>query len=152
MKNLLKSAVLVVAVLGCMSAQAQHSVRAKNTATKVVVVKGTAIRKGVWENLGTKTVDVKADIDQLVVNRFEGAFKKVKLHITKSTVHIKTMKIIFQNGDTQVIAINKNFGAGTTSASFDLTGNKRVIEKIIFNYKTIETRNGKAMVTVFGMN
>ncbi len=120
---------------------------------KVVVVKpAKKIKAGKWQNLGTKTVNLKEDSDQLLVTAYEGAFTKVKFKITKAPVHINSMTIIFLNGESKHIVIDKNFPKGTTSNIIDLPGNQRIIQKIKFNYQTINTQEGKAKVTVLGMH
>ncbi|CAG5087173.1 DUF2541 family protein [Parvicella tangerina] len=113
-------------------------------------VNAPAVVKHKWEKLGSKTVNMKADTDHLLVTAYEGAFTKVKFHVAKAPIHVKSITIIFANGETKHIAINKDFPKGTNSKVFDLPGNKRVIQKIRFEYQTIDNGNGKAIVTAFG--
>ncbi|MCB9188618.1 MAG: DUF2541 family protein [Flavobacteriales bacterium] len=103
-----------------------------------------------WDNLGSKTVNMKADTDHLLVTAYEGAFTKVKFHVSKAPIHVKSMTIIFANGEIQHFEINKDFPEGSNSKTFDLPGNKRVIQQIKFQYSTIDNGNGKAVVTAFG--
>ena len=110
------------------------------------------VKVGKWQSLGTKTVNLKLDTDQLLVTAYEGAFTKVKFKTSQAAVHINTMTIIFSNGDKKVVKIDMNFTPGTISKVIDLPGNKRIIQKIRFNYRTIDTGNGKAKVTVWGMH
>lgn len=144
MKTLIKSLTVLLAILLFAPAFAQHP-HMHPKPGKVVMAK-----KSGWDNLGSKTVNMKADTDHLLVTAYEGFFTKVKFHVTKAPIHVKSITIVFANGETQHFEINKDFPAGSNSKTFDLPGNKRVIQKIKFQYSTIDNGNGKAVVTAFG--
>lgn len=143
MKALIKSFGIAVATLLFVPVMAQHPPHPKPLKAKVG-------QKHKWENLGSKTVNMKADTDHLLVTAYEGAFTKVKFKVSKAPIHVKSIKIVFANGESQTFNIDKNFPKGTESKVFDLPGNKRVIQKIKFEYQTIDNGNGKAVVTAFG--
>lgn len=103
-----------------------------------------------WEKLGTKVVDMKADHDVLMVTHHEGFYKKVKFVIRKAPIYLKNINIIFGNGENKNVVFNKRFNAGTTTRIIDLPGNKRIIKKIKFNYKTINNGKGKAVLVAWG--
>jgi hypothetical protein len=140
MKILMKSLLMMVAVLLFAPSFAQHPPHPK----------GKAVQKHKWEKLGSKIVNMKADTDHLLVTAYEGAFTKVKFHVAKAPIHVKSITIVFGNGEKQHFEINKNFPKGTDSQVFDLPGNKRIIQKIKFQYKTIDNGKGKAVVTAWG--
>ena len=137
----MKSFLLVAAVLLFATSYAQHPPKP---------AKMKAAQQHKWENLGSKTVNMKADTDHLLVTAYEGAFTKVKFKVAKAPIHVKSIKIVFANGESQKFIIDKNFPKGTESKVFDLPGNKRIIQKIKFEYKTIDNGNGKAVVTAWG--
>lgn len=105
---------------------------------------------GKWEKLGTMTVNMKLDHDELMVTAKDGIFKAVKFNVASSPVKVISIKIVFGNGQTELFKINKQFAPGTESNILDLPGNKRIIHKIVFNYVTKPNPKGKARISVWG--
>jgi hypothetical protein len=103
-----------------------------------------------WEKLGTKTVNMKLDHDELMVTAKDGVFTAVKFHVASSPVKVISIKIVFGNGQSEIFKINRQFAPGTDSHIIDLPGNKRIIQKIEFNYVTKPNPKGKALLTVWG--
>lgn len=110
------------------------------------------IQKGKWEQLGTRVVNMTLDHDEILVTAAEGGFTKLKIHVSKAPLHIINCKVIFGNGEETNLDIKHDFAKGTDTRIIDLPGEKRIIRKIIFNYKSKPTAKGKAVVTVFGMH
>lgn len=131
-------------IFGLTIALVLSTVAMSNTAAKKLIAPGA------WEKLGTKTVDMKADHDVLMVTFHEGFYSKVKFVIRKAPLHLKNVNIVFGNGDNKNIVFNKRFNAGSTTRIIDLPGNKRIIKKIKLNYKTIPTGKGKAIFVAWG--
>ncbi len=104
---------------------------------------------GNWDKLGTRKVSKGADRDVMVVTARQGRFKKLKIKVTDSRVHIQTIKVVYGNGNSNLVVIDKNFKPGD-SKIVDLPGKKRIIKKIIFNYHTKFFALGKAKIHVFG--
>ncbi len=105
---------------------------------------------GKWEKLGTKTVNMKLDHDELMVTAKDGAFTAVKFKVLSAPVKVISVKVVFGNGQTEFFKVNKQFAPGTESRILDLPGNKRIIKKIVFNYITKPNPKGKAIITVWG--
>lgn len=103
-----------------------------------------------WDKLGMRTVNMKADHDVINVRAVEGFFTKLKFKILKAPLFVKNVRVVFGNGADKNIVFNKRFAAGTETRVIDLPGNKRIIKKIILNYKTPKTGHGKAIVSVWG--
>ena len=103
-----------------------------------------------WTVLGKKHVSKGADHDVLMVTYRKGTFNKLKLKVTKSPVHITNIKVVYANGNSEKISINKNFSKGEFSKSYDLIGKNRIIKKIVFNYRTKLFAKGRANIIVFG--
>ncbi len=103
-----------------------------------------------WENLGSRTVNMTVDHDEIMVTAADGTFSKIKIQVTKAPLHIYNCKIVFGNGEEKEVEIKQDFAKGTGTRVIDLPGEKRIIKKIIFNYKSVPTAKGKAIVTVFG--
>lgn len=107
-------------------------------------------RHGKWEKLGTKTVNMKLDHDELMVTAKDGFFTSLKFKVMSAPVKVISIKIVFGNGQTEFFKVNKQFAPGTESSVLDLPGNKRIIKKIVFNYVTKPNPKGKAQITVLG--
>lgn len=104
-----------------------------------------------WEHLGTRTVNMTVDHDEILVTAKDGLFTKIKFVVTKAPLHIINCRVVFGNGEDMNVDIKHNFKKGDDSRVIDLPGNKRIIKKIVFNYKTIGAAGkGKAIVKVFG--
>jgi len=100
-----------------------------------------------WHLLGTKKVTFKTDRDVIHVGADEGVFKRVKLLVKKSGIHIMDMKIHFLNGDVMDVQVRQIIPAGGETRAIDLPGNNRIIQKVVFWYES--TKSGKKRATVF---
>ena len=105
---------------------------------------------GDWQKLGSRKVNMKADHDEIAVTAFKGAFTKLKFRVKGAPIHVKNIKVIFGNGESKNVSLNRKFAAGSESRVIDLPGNKRIIKKINMNYKTVPTKKGRAEVVVWG--
>ena len=108
------------------------------------------VKTGDWEKLGSRMVNMRADHDEILVTAQEGFFTKVKFVVRKAPIHVKNVKIVFGNGESKVIEVNRKFAAGTESKVIDLPGNKRIIRKVVMNYKTVPAGKGRALVVLWG--
>lgn len=107
-------------------------------------------QQGGWERLGTRTVSLVKDHDEIIVTATEGAFTAIKISVARAPLHISSCKIVFGNGEEKEIEVKKDFYKGENSHVIDLPGEKRIIQKIIFNYSSTSPVSGKAAITVFG--
>ena len=108
-----------------------------------------AAHHGNWIQIGEKSVDMHGDHDVMYINGWRDTFTKLKLKVVKSPIYVRNVKIVYGNGQVQNIKINKRFHAGEESQALDLPGYYREVEKIIFNYDTINVGNGRAVVKAF---
>lgn len=105
---------------------------------------------GDWQRLGSRMVNMRGDHDEIPVTAFKGAFTKLKFKVKGAPIHVRNVRIIFGNGSDMNFKIGRKFAPGTESRVLDLPGNKRIIKKINFNYKTVPTVKGRAEVVVWG--
>lgn len=103
-----------------------------------------------WEKLGEKVVNFGVDRDVIVVTRAEGVFTKVRLHVKGNDLHMLDMKIHYANGDVQDVPLRFRIPAGGFSRVIDLPGNKRIIKKVVFWYRTEGMRGKRAHVALWG--
>ena len=103
-----------------------------------------------WIQLGKRTVSKLTDHDEIRVTAIRGTFKKLRLKVTRSPIYVTNVKVVYANGTSENHVINKRINKGHFSRVLDLKGKKRIIKKIIFNYKTKLLARGKAQVIVYG--
>jgi hypothetical protein len=101
-----------------------------------------------WETLGRQQVDFKNDHDRINVGRKEGKFKQLQIRVQGAPVEIEKMVVTFDNDETFSPEIRHRFDEKSKSRSIDLPGNRRVIKRIDFNYRSVDRRQGKATVEV----
>jgi hypothetical protein len=103
-----------------------------------------------WTKLGQRKVNFRADHDEILVTAYEGTFRKLKLSVVNAPIFVRNVKIVYGNGNTTNIRVNRKIEKNSDSAALDLPGNKRIIKKVIFNYKSVPSYRGKASVVLFG--
>lgn len=104
---------------------------------------------GEWQRLGSRTVNMRADHDELPVIAFKGSFTKLKIRVKGAPIFVKNIRVIFGNGQDLNLKVGHKFKPGSERV-LDLPGNKRIIKKINFNYKTVTTSKGRAEVVIWG--
>jgi hypothetical protein len=102
-----------------------------------------------WVKIGKRVVNMKADHDEIPVTANAGVFTKLKFKVNIAPILVKNVRIVFGNGESKNIMLNRKFAPGTESKVIDLPGNRRVINKIVMNYKSFPGY-GKAVVVVWG--
>ena len=101
-----------------------------------------------WEQLGEKTVERRAEKDEIVVTAREGRFSKIKLRVRVNGVNFKDLKVHFGDGEVQDVQVRKLIPAGGETREIDLEGGRRVIRKVSFVYKSRGPR--RAVVVLWG--
>jgi hypothetical protein len=110
----------------------------------------SAPMQGQWEQLGTRTVSFGLDRDEIAVTAREGFFTALKLKVDRSALNMHKMVIHFGDGTTQDVEMRNTFRAGDESRAIDLSGNRRVITKVVFWYDTKNNRKARAVVELWG--
>ncbi len=103
-----------------------------------------------WEKLGSRKVNMGADHDVILVTAFEGFFTKIKFKVLDAPILLRSVKIVFGNGESRRFKLNKKFTAGMESRVIALPGNKRIIRKIVMNYTAVAKHKGRATFVVWG--
>ena len=103
-----------------------------------------------WELLGQREVDFKGDRDAIEVGRNEGRFQKIRVVVRGAPIQLRDMKVIFVD-DSVFDPVSRDRILREDSAYvFDLPGHRRLIKRITFLYRSIDRREGKATVLVYG--
>lgn len=110
----------------------------------------TSSAPGDWELLGEKNINLSLEADVLKLGAKEGVFTHLKFKILRQPVFIHHITVVYGNGQEDRKVIKRKFKAGSESAAINLSGNKRIIKKIKFLYKTNKKANKKANIVIFG--
>ena len=106
--------------------------------------------EGRWELLGRQEVDFRSDHDRINVGKREGVFNRLEIRVEGAPVEIDQMVVTFNNGEKFEPKIKHRFSEGSRSQSIDLPAERRAIKQIDFNYRSVDKREGKATVSVYG--
>jgi hypothetical protein len=103
-----------------------------------------------WRFIADKWVNYGVDRDVINLGDFKDDFRQIRLRITDAPLRMYDMKIYFDNGEVQDVALKSMFRQGDESRIIDLNGGMRHLRKIEFWYETKGVRKGKARVAVWG--
>jgi hypothetical protein len=103
-----------------------------------------------WERLGGRDVDFKGDRDSIQVGKNEGRFKQLQIRVKDAPIEISDMVVTFGNDEKFSANLRERFAEGTGSKTIDLPGERRAIKRIDFRYRSINRREGKGRVEVYG--
>jgi hypothetical protein len=116
----------------------------------VVTMGNTYSQNGAWVKLGTRLVNFAVDRDEVIVTGQEGVFDAIKVKVYGAAINMHRVVVHYRNGTSQEIDLRNNFAPGSESRVCDLTGNERIITKIVFFYDTKNPAPRKAKVEVWG--
>jgi hypothetical protein len=109
------------------------------------------MRTGEWRFIADKWVNFGVDRDVILFGDLRDDFTKLKLRVTNAPVRFLDMKIYYDNGDVQDVALRAVIPQGGESRVIDLVGGVRHLKKIEFWYKPgARGRKGRARVAVWG--
>jgi len=107
---------------------------------------------GDWFFLEDKRVGFGVDHDVIHFGNWKDDVRQIKLKITDGPLKMYDMKIHFDNGDVQDVALRLRFAQGSESRVIDLNGGLRHLKKIEFWYETKGFARGRSRVAVWGRN
>ena len=111
---------------------------------------GAAQKGGHWELLGEGEVDFKNDHDRIDVKRRAGPFRQLRIEVRNAPIEIREMVVTFADGKTFKPKIQARFREGSGSHVIDLPGNRRSIDGVEFVYRSINRKQGKGRVLLYG--
>ncbi|MEK7469823.1 MAG: hypothetical protein AAB074_20840 [Planctomycetota bacterium] len=103
-----------------------------------------------WEHLGSRVVNFGGDHDAIDC-RGEGRFTAFQIEVENGDLEMFDIVATFGNGDKESPKTRFIFDDSTRTRVIDLPGNKRLVKRIDFYYKSIRaTKDGKATINVYG--
>lgn len=106
-----------------------------------------------WERLGCVDVGRRPDFDIIPVGRREGRFRALMLEVTGNDVFVDQMRVIYGNGQPDMLAVRADLREGMRTRPLDLQGWERSIDRI----EIVSRRNvrgpghGHAQICVMGL-
>lgn len=104
---------------------------------------------GRWEKVGEQAVKRVKDWDDFHL-KSNYTYNAIKLRILHSRVQFDQMVIVFDNGKSIDIPLNKEIPENGESRIIDLPTDRRKITKVRFKYSTKGLFNDRAVVQVWG--
>ena len=103
-----------------------------------------------WDKLGQRKVNFKTDRD-VISGRWDGWFRALQIKVRGGSVNMQKMEVYYRNGQTENIPLKNNFTDGSESRAIDLSGARRLIEKVVFWYESSGSTGGnKPVVELWG--
>jgi len=109
-------------------------------------------KPGQWFFLEDKKVGFGVDHDVIHFGNWKDDVRQIKLKITDGPLKMFNMKITFDNGGVQEVALRNHFAQGSESRVIDMDGGLRHLAKIEFWYETKGFLRGRSRVAVWGRN
>ena len=107
-------------------------------------------RPGQWEQLGCQSVGFIKDRDLINVGRKEGRFTAIRLKVSRNKVFFEEVKVVYGNGEPDVLPVKSDIRAGGQTRPLDLKGQDRFIDKVELVYRSRPSFKGQAQVCVEG--
>lgn len=107
--------------------------------------------EGRWEELGCQRVGFLEPNDVIRVGRREGRYRAIKLRVSEASLRLKSLRIVFGDGDSQYIDVRSIIPAGAETRPIDLDGRRRVIELVRLEYLPSISLKRSSRVCVLGL-
>ena len=98
---------------------------------------------------GTQTVGFGVDRDVIRVGAEVGKFDKIRMRVLDNDIFIRSMKVVYANGESEEVAYNADVKKDTRTRWIPLKGD-RFIKEIQLVYNSRPNFKGRAYVEVFG--
>lgn len=103
-----------------------------------------------WTKLGERRVSFKSEEDVIHVSALRGKFDSIAFHVDKAPIFMQNIRVVYGNGESQNIHINRRLHEGKRSIPFRLAGGDRIINRIEMDYRTAIGGHNWSEVTVYG--
>jgi hypothetical protein len=98
---------------------------------------------------GAQYVGFLTDRDVIRVGNEVGKFSKIRLRILENDIHINELKVVYNNGESDTLAVDADIPKNSRTNWIDLRGD-RFIKEIQAVYRSRPNFNGQARIEVFG--
>lgn len=101
--------------------------------------------------LGDRMVKNRTDHDIIMVTAAEGAFDAIQFEVRNSGIYLHNVKVTYASGKVYNLNVDRRITAGKMTPVINLPGQNRIIRKVSFNYRSVNPRNGRAKVVLYGI-
>jgi Protein of unknown function (DUF2541) len=105
---------------------------------------------GQWTLLGSSKVHGHRDYDEIIVTGSRGDYRAIKLFVQNEGIDFDRVVVHYGNGAVDKIEIKNFIPAGGETRVIDLAGGDRVIQKVVFYYKSNAMTSRKGKVLLYG--
>jgi hypothetical protein len=98
---------------------------------------------------GVQYVGFNIDRDVIKIGRELGKFSRIRLRVLDNDLFLNEMRVVYTNGEPDVLAVSANVPANSRTRWFDLK-DERFIKEIQLVYKSRPGFRGQARVEVYG--
>ena len=152
-----QAAVRIVGITSTSGARAQRSadsaasgqVSTRPTSPTPTTATPGSVTAGGDVLFGVQDVGFGIDRDVIKIGREFGKFDKVRLRVLDNDIFINEMRVVYTNGEPDVLAVSANIPANSRTKWFALKGD-RFIKEIQLVYKSRPGFKGQARVEVYG--
>ena len=104
---------------------------------------------GRWEQLGRREVDFHVDHDAIDVGRAEGRFRELRFVVRGGAIEMYDVRIVLGDGEVIRPTTRLVFDRGE-ARTIDLPGDRRVVRRVEFTYRSLRGQGRRAVVTLYG--
>ena len=103
-----------------------------------------------WRELGSVKANHHADHDRIEIKGPHDTFRKIKLRVEGSDLHLRKLVVVYDDGAPENIQIRNDIQKGGESRAIDLKGGKRKLRSVEFWFEAKGFLSGKAEVFLYG--
>jgi hypothetical protein len=102
-----------------------------------------------WEFLGSRDVEFRVDHDVIEVGRVEGRFRELRFQVRDGAIEMYDMRVVLGDGETIHLRHRLVLDRGEGRV-IDLPGERRVVRRVEFVYRSLRSDWRRATVSLFG--
>jgi len=102
-----------------------------------------------WEFLGRRQVDFRVDHDVIEVGRMEGRFNELRFVVHGGAIEMYDVVVVLGDGETVRPSTRLILDRGE-GRMVDLPGERRVVRRVEFVYRSLRSDHRRATVSLFG--
>jgi hypothetical protein len=122
----------------------------RQTAMLAMLFFSVTAMAGQWTLLGSSKVHGHRDYDEIIVTGSRGDYRAIKLFVQNEGIDFDRVVVHYGNGAVDKIEIKNFIPAGGETRVIDLAGGDRVIQKVVFYYKSNAMSSRKGKVLLYG--
>jgi hypothetical protein len=103
-----------------------------------------------WEVIGSTNFGFKSDVFIVPVTYSTNIYNGFRVSVIGKEINIKNIKVLFENGDSNVFKVNNKIDAGGKSQTFDLSAFPNIIKSIEVQHKVKSGMVGNGTLNVWG--